>query len=122
VEARLTIAANAIVGARPGWWSALHTAIINPIDPQAICDDPDRDPYSDPVAFAEFANPMAEAVLENLPGISVTYEVLGGMTSGESIFVWSEDPVAGGATINAAVESAIKTVEMVVARLDASDS
>ena len=61
---------------------------------------------------------MAEAVLEKLPGISVTYKVLGGMTSGESIFVWSEDPIAGRATINAAVESAIRTIEMVIATLD----
>ena len=72
--------------------------------------------------LAEFAISMVEEVVQNLAGISVSYETLGGMTSGTSIFVWSDDPVAGRATIDAAVASVIKTVEMVVARLDASDS
>ena len=118
VEARLTIAANAIVGEKPARWAVLHRAILNCTDPEAICDDP----YGDPVASAEFANPTANAVLQNLPGITVTYQVLGGMTSGTSIFVWSDDPLAGRATIEAAVASAIRTVEMVVATLDGSDS
>ena len=118
VEARLRLAANAVVGKKPAWWAALHRGILNCNDPEAICDDPD----GDPVASAEFANPMANAVLQNLPGITVTYQVLGGMTSGTSIFVWSDDPLAGRATIEAAVASAIRTVEMVVATLDGSDS
>ena len=124
-EARFRLAANAVAGEKPAWWAALHEAILDDYDSEAILDSygPESSLDADPIALsADFANPVAEAVVQNLPGISVTYEILGGMTSGTSVFVWSADPVAGRATIDAAVASAITTVEMVVATLDASDS
>ena len=125
VEARLRLAANAVAGKNPALWAALHEAILDCYDPGTIieCYGADASLDIDPIALAaDFANPMAEAVVQNLAGISVTYEILGGMTSGTSIFVWSDDPLAGRATIEAAVASAIRTVETVVATLDGSDS
>jgi hypothetical protein len=104
VEARLKLATNAIAGEKPAWWWDLHQAI------------------AEPIVGANFANSMMEEVIRNLPGISISYETLGGMTSGTSIFVWSDDPVAGWATIDAAVASVIRTVEMVVPIPDDSDS
>ena len=125
VEARLRLAANAVVGKNAALWAALHEAMLGCYDREAIieCYGADASVDIDPIALAaDFANPMAEAVVQNLAGISVTYEILGGMTSGTSIFVWSDDPLAGRATIEAAVASAIKTVEIVVATLDGCDS
>jgi hypothetical protein len=98
VKARLKLATNAIAGEKPAWWWELHQAILE---------------WPKPEPRAQFANPMVEAIVQNLPGISISYETLGGMTSGTSIFVWSDDPVAGWATIDAAVASVIRTVEMV---------
>jgi hypothetical protein len=104
VEALLKLATNAIAGEKPAWWWDLHQAI------------------AERIVGANFANSMMEEVIRNLPGISISYETLGGMTSGTSIFVWSDDPVAGWATIDAAVASVIRTVEMVVPIPDDSDS
>jgi hypothetical protein len=103
VEARLTLAENALAGDKPAWWLDLHRAI------------------AERVIGANFANSVMEAVIQDLPGISVSYETLGGMTSGTAIFVWSGDPVAGRATIDAAVASAGSTVQTVVETLDDSD-
>ncbi len=125
VQTRLRLAANAVAGKNPPWWAALQDAILNYFKPEVFLfpDDPDDKLADDPMMLADFGNPMAEAITRNLPGITVTYEILGGMASGTSIFVWSDDPVAGRATIDAAVASVIMTVEMVVvAMLDASDS
>ena len=56
--------------------------------------------------------------MQNLPGITVTYATVGGMTSGDDIFVWSEDPSAGRTTLDAAFTSATRTLETVIAPLD----
>jgi hypothetical protein len=140
VQARLKLAANAVPEARPPWWAVLERTILDCHDPEAVvnCENEDDDDFSveledvplqgppppissydpsDPVTLAEFANPMAEAVVEDLPGINVTYEILGGMTSGTLVFVWSEDPAAGQSTIDAAFVSAIDTVEMIIRTL-----
>jgi hypothetical protein len=128
VEDRLTLAAKAVVGEKPEWWAELHETILRCEDPEAVLawyrDDPDYETnyLTDPMALSEFANPMARAVVQNLPGITITNPVLGGMTSGSSTFVWSDDPVAGQAAVDAAVTSAISTVEMVIAKLDATHS
>ena len=127
VEARLKLATNALVGEQPAWWGDLQGTILRCDNPEAFKDwDPDEymlpDYYYDPVKLSEFANPMAEALVQNIPGISITDETLGGMTSGSSTFVWSDDPVAGRTAIDTAVTSAIKTIEEVTAKLDAAHS
>jgi hypothetical protein len=125
VEQRLRLAANAVEGEKPRWWNVLHDAIDGYYDPEAVRDYYGPDASLDRVAptflAEDFANPLTRAVVENLSGISVTDEILGGMTSGASSFVWSEDPEVGRATIDAAFASAIRTVEPAVATLDASD-
>jgi len=129
-ETRLRLAANAVPGQDPAWWAALRETILDCDAPEDwvydYADNPDGIPeavdYVDPMTLAEFANPVALAVVENLPGLSVSYEILGGMTSGTSYFVWSEDPVEGQATIDAAFASSIRTVEMMIATLDAASS
>ena len=113
-EARLRLAANVAGGEKPTWWGALEQAVLDGYDPDARSDDP--------MTITQFANPMALAVAENLPGLIVTYETIGGMTSGTSIYIWSDDPVGGRATIDAAFASAISTVGMMVATLDSADS
>lgn len=110
-EARLSLAATAVAGEKPTWWAALQEAVLGGYDPDASPDDR--------MTIAQFANPMALAVAENLPGLIVTYETLGGpMTSGTFIYIWSDDPLEGRATIDAAFASAISTVEMMIATLD----
>jgi hypothetical protein len=107
-EARLSLAATAVAGEKPTWWAALQDAVLGGYDPDASPDDR--------MTIAQFANPMALAVAENLPGLIVTYETLGGpMTSGTFIYIWSDDPLEGRATIDAAFASAISTVEMMIA-------
>jgi hypothetical protein len=121
VEARLRVAADAVVGEKPEWWAALHTAILEYDDPDVILDlyGPDAEFEVDRTYLAaDFANPVAEAVVQNLSGIIVTYATIGGMTSGDDIFVWSEDPTAGRATLDAAFAAAIRTMETVITALD----
>ena len=113
-EARLSVAANAVAGEKPTWWAALEEAVLGGYDPDARSDDR--------MTISQFANPMALAVAENLPGLIVTYETLGGMTSGTFIYIWSDDPVEGRATIDAAFASAIRTVGLMIASLDSTDS
>ena len=126
VGERLKLAENAVAGEKPAWWTALHKAILDYYDPDAVLDyygpGTDIDDVGATFLAADFANSLAEAVVQNLPGISVTYATIGGMTSGEDVFVWSENPIAGRATLDVAFVSAITTVEMVVATLDASNS
>jgi hypothetical protein len=113
-EARLSLAANAVAGEKPTWWAALQEAVLGGYDPDARSDDR--------MTIAQFANPMALAVAETLPGLIVTYETLGGMTSGTFIYIWSDDPVEGRATIDAAFALASSTVKMMIATLDSTDS
>jgi hypothetical protein len=126
VRARLKLAADALEGEKPAWWGDLHVTILRLDNPEAFEDwDPEfmvPDHYASNEALAEFADPMAEAIVRKIPGITVTYKLLGGMTSGTSTFVWSDDPAAGRAAIDAAVPSAIKTIEQVIAELDATHS
>jgi len=123
VEARLRLAAHAVAGEKPAWWVALRQDILRDHDRADIdCADPDDPMDVDPMRLAWFANSMAWALVQDLPGISVDYEIIGGMTSGTAIFVWSEDPVEGRATIDAAFASVIRTVEAMSAILDATDA
>lgn len=129
-DARLRLAATVVMGEDPVWWAALQETILDCSDPEAWVHDYDDsdssyqvpDDWLDPETLAEFADPLASAVVENLPGIKVTYEVLGGMTSGTVYFVWSEDASAGQAAIEATFSSATKTIETMIAKLDARDS
>jgi hypothetical protein len=122
VEDRLKLAEGALEGDKPGWWAALHKAIADYDDPEVVleCYGPDANVSDvDRTSLAEdFANPLAQALVQNLPGITVTYATIGGMTSGDDIFIWSEDPIAGRATLDAAFESAIRTAETVITALD----
>ena len=86
VEARLRLAANAVVGKNPALWAALHEVILDCDDPETIieCYGADASLEIHLIALAaDFANPMAEAVVQNLAGISVTYEILGGYDVGD---------------------------------------
>ena len=122
VEDRLKLAEAAVEGEKPGWWTALPDAIAEYDDPEIVLECYGRDANVDDVdptlLAGDFANPLAEAVVQDLPGITVTYATIGGMTSGDDIFVWSEDPSAGRTTLDAAFTSATRTLETVIARLD----
>jgi hypothetical protein len=122
VEDRLKLAEDALEGEKPEWWPALHKAIVEYDDPDVVLEyyGPGADIDDvDPEFLAEdFANPLAEAVVQDLPGTTVTYATIGGMTSGDDIFVWSEDPIAGRTALDAAFESAIRSLETVIATLD----
>jgi hypothetical protein len=122
VEGRLTLAEDAVQGKEPGWWTALRKTILEYYDPDGVleCYGPDANVDDVERAFLadDFANPLAEAVVQNLPGITVTYATIGGMTSGDIIFLWSADPTAGRATLDAAFASAITTLETVITTLD----
>ena len=63
-----------------------HEVILDCYDPETIieCYGADASLDIDLIALAaDFANPMAEAVVQNLAGISVTYEILGGYDVGD---------------------------------------
>ena len=67
----------------------------------------------------DFAHPMTLAVARRAAGIALTWRIVGGLTSGSSILVWSDDPAAGRAALDAAVAAATGTIEAVIAKLDA---
>jgi hypothetical protein len=123
VELRLRLAASAVEGNKPGWWPVLDDAILDYDDPEAVLGhygpDANIDQVGPTLLAADFANSVTEAVIQNLPGARLTHETLGGMASGDCVFVWSEDPGAGRAAIDAAMSSAIKTVQAMIATLDA---
>jgi hypothetical protein len=123
-QARLNLVANAVGNEKPAWWKELHERIANCENPEVFRDldwdylkDKDYDYYGYPETNSELVDPTVEALVNNLPAITVTYSTPVSMVSSTHVFVWSEDPVAGRAAIDEAVRSATKTLEIVTTRV-----
>jgi hypothetical protein len=115
-------AEHAIEGDKPGWWTVLNKAIAEYFDPSVVLEiyGPEADVADVGRTFlaSDFANPLAAAIVHELGGVTVTHAIIGGMTSGESNFVWSQDPSAGHLELDAAFASAIRTLETVLMALE----
>jgi hypothetical protein len=130
VPGRLKLAAKAMTGEPPSWWGDLRETIDEWRDSSIFADwDPDPElsefggdnPYVDDAEDLgrDFANPMTLAVARRVPGITLTWRIIGEMTSGSSILVFADDRAAGWAALNGAVAAANRTIEAVIAELDA---
>jgi hypothetical protein len=124
MKARLDLAANAVGDEKPAWWKELQERIAHCENPNVFLGldwddlkDHNYDYYGDPETTAELLDDTVEAIVDNLPGISVTYSTPAGMASSTHVFVWSEDPVSGRAAIDEAVASATKTLKMILAKV-----
>jgi hypothetical protein len=92
-------------GDYPRWWEEVES-IIEEYVGELFGDAPEE--------LAVFANPVVDELIADVAGIKVTGAILGGMTSGFSTFIWSQDNGAATEEISKRIVATTSTVRAVI--------